>query len=413
MNGTPSEDKQSAEESQKAQPDVKPSFWKRTPAVIVGTVVLAVAFFFGVHYVAYSLTHETTDDAFLDGDVISIAPKVAGQVKKVYVADNQPVKAADVLVEIDPSDYKVQLAQKQATVAASESNSKLIFASLDLFRAQIQSAEASIRQAEAQAAASQANAVKASADLKRDEALFQKQIISQADFDANKATADAATATARADQENIANQQAKEGQMKAELEAGLQGLARAQAQTRQSELDAQAADLNLSYTRVLAPKDGRVTRKAVQDGDYVQVGQKLMALVLDSIWVTANFKETQLKNIRTNQPVEIAIDSVGGKIFSGHVESIQAGSGAAFSLLPPENAVGNYVKVVQRVPVKIVFDPAIETWHALGPGMSVVPSIKVSDHEPSDVVVAIIAAALAWVVGFIWWKSARRRKPQT
>jgi membrane fusion protein, multidrug efflux system len=128
---------------------------------------------------------------------------------------------------------------------------------------------------------------------------------------------------------------------------------------------------------------------------------------------TANFKETQLKNIRTNQPVEIAIDTVGGKNFSGRVESIQAGSGAAFSLLPPENAVGNYVKVVQRVPVKIVFNPAIETEHVLGPGMSVVPSIKVSGREPSDFFVSIIAAALALIAGYVWWKSASRRKPQT
>src|ERR1017187_4514765 len=194
MNGTPSENTPAAEQTPKAEPGAKSSFWKRTPTVIVGTIVLAVAFFFGVHYVAYSLTHETTDDAFLDGDIISIAPKVAGQVKNVHVADNQLVKAGDVLVEIDPRDFEVQLAQKRATVAASQSNSKLIYASLDLFRAQIQSAEASIRQAEAQAAASQANAVKAGADLKRDEELIQKKIISQAEFDATKAAADAANA---------------------------------------------------------------------------------------------------------------------------------------------------------------------------------------------------------------------------
>jgi membrane fusion protein (multidrug efflux system) len=145
----------------------------------------------------------------------------------------------------------------------------------------------------------------------------------------------------------------------------------------------------------------------------VQVGQKLMALVLNDLWVTANFKETQLKNIRTNQPVRIRIDSVSGKTFSGRVQSIQSGSGAAFSLLPPENAVGNYVKIVQRVPVKIVFDSSPQTDHVLGPGMSVVPAVHVTHFDIPDVVIAVIAILLAALVGLLWKKLADRSASKT
>jgi membrane fusion protein (multidrug efflux system) len=167
--------------------------------------------------------------------------------------------------------------------------------------------------------------------------------------------------------------------------------------------------LNHSYARVIAPQDGWVTRKAVEAGDYVQVGQRLMALVPDAIWVVGNFKETQLKNIRPGQTVEISVDSVAGRMFAGHVDSIQAGTGAAFSLLPPENAVGNYVKIVQRVPVKIVFDKPVEAGHVLGPGMSVVPSVKVADFEVPDFAVGIVAAILGFVAGYFWWQAANRK----
>src|SRR6185312_12288892 len=206
-----------------------------------------------------------------------------------------------------------------------------------------------------------------------------------------------ATNTLRASQAKAASDKSKIEEAKAELEAGRSALIRAQAQASQSSVDLDLANLSLSYTRLVAPVDGRVTRKAVEQGDYVQISQKLMSVVPTNIWVVANFKETQLKKIRTNQPVEISVDSVDGKTFAGHVQSIQAGSGAAFSLLPPENAVGNFVKVVQRVPVKIVFDNPMEAQYVLGPGMSA---------EPSVTVVAIL---LALVVGFFWWRAAGRR----
>ena len=170
----------------------------------------------------------------------------------------------------------------------------------------------------------------------------------------------------------------------------------------------QAAELNLSYARVTAPADGYVTKKAVESGDYIQVGQKLMALVPSDLYVTANYKETQVEHIRPGQPVRITVDSAGGRVFAGHVESIMAGSGARFSLLPPENAVGNYVKVVQRIPVKILFDEPVEAGHVLGPGMSVVPSVQVKGYEVSETVVVVAAAVGALVVGVLWWRAAGR-----
>ena len=152
-----------------------------------------------------------------------------------------------------------------------------------------------------------------------------------------------------------------------------------------------------------------MTKKAVEEGDYIQVGQKLLALVPRDLYVTANFKETQVEHIRPGQPVKITVDSAGDRAFTGHVESIMAGSGARFSLLPPENAVGNYVKVVQRIPVKILFDEPVEAGHVLGPGMSVVPSVKVQGYEISETVVVIAAAVMALVVGLLWWRAAGRK----
>lgn len=355
------------------------SFWKRRPVMVVGSLVLAVLFFLGLHYLADSFTHESTDDAFLDATVVAVAPKVAGQAKKVYVASNQQVKKGDPLVEIDPRDFEVQLAQKKAAQDAAEANISLLESGVALLGTQVATAEATAKQSEAEAAADQATAEKANSDLKRAEGLIQNKTISSQEFDSAKAAAAAANATLRAGQEKAASNRAKIAEAQAQLQAGRKAWERAQAQARQAGVDVDQADLNLSYTRITAPQDGRVTRKAVEEGDYVQVGQRFMALVADDIYAIANFKETQLRNIRPGQPVKISVDSLTARAFAGHVESIQAGSGAAFSLLPPENAVGNYVKVVQRVPVKIVFDDeaAREFSSRIVPGMSAVVKVKV------------------------------------
>jgi membrane fusion protein, multidrug efflux system len=403
-------DAPSQEPANPIQKPARPPFWTRLPVIVLGTAVLGLMLFFGLVYLVDSLTHESTDDAFLDADFASVAPRVSGQVKQVYVGSNQKVSADDLLLEIDPRDLQVQVDQKQAALKAAQANVDLLRASVELFRTQIASAEATAKQTAAEAAASQATAERSNADLRRAQELMTNHTISPQEFDTARTVAAAADANLRAAQEKATSDEAKVGQSKAQLEAGIKAYERAEAQSAQAEWDLRAAQLNLSYARVTAPISGHVTKKAVQNGDYIQVGQKLMALVPEELFVTANFKETQLKNIHTNQPVRVSIDSVRDGVFPGHVQSIMAGSGARFSLLPPENAVGNYIKVVQRVPVKIVFDRQPEAGHVLGPGLSVVPSVRTSSSEVPEVALVVAAIVLVLLVGFLWSRAARRRR---
>jgi membrane fusion protein (multidrug efflux system) len=387
------------------------SLWKRPPAIIVGVLIIAAILIWGLGMFAHSLSHESTDDAFLAGDIVSMSPKVSGQVTQVFVLDNQLVKAGDPLVQIDPRDFDTALAQKKAALTAADANTNVIEASFQMLGVQVNTAEATARQSEAQAAADQATANKANADLKRAEDLIARNVISPTEYDAAKARAEATADTAKASQAKAASDRSKIDEAKAELDAGRAALDRALAQANQAEVDVSLADLSLSYTRIVAPVDGRITHKAVQPGDYIQVSQHLLAIVPNNIWVVGNFKETQLKKIRVGQPVEISVDSVARRTFAGHVDSIQAGSGAAFSLLPPENAVGNFVKVVQRVPVKMVFDhPAelSEAGHVLGPGMSAEPSVQVGKSAPEAIVVTV-AILLAALIGFFWWRAANKK----
>jgi membrane fusion protein (multidrug efflux system) len=386
----------------------KPSLWKRPPIIVIGTIVIGALLVWGCGKVAKSFSHEGTDDAFLAADIVSIAPKVSGQVTKVFVSDNQMVKAGDPLVQIDPRDFETAASQKKAALLAANANTNVIESSFQMLGVQVNTAAATAQQSAAQAEADRARAEKAGADLKRAEDLIQRKIIAPQEYDTAKATADSATNTWKASQAKAESDKSKIDEAKAQLEAGRSALIRALAQANQSAVDLDLANLNLSYTHIVAPVDGRVTKKAVQLGDYVQVSQKLMAIVPTNIWVVANYKETQLKKIRVNQPVEISVDSVGGRTFSGRVQSIQAGSGAAFSLLPPENAVGNYVKVVQRVPVKIVFDNPVEAEHVLGPGMSAEPSIEIGKPIAEPIVI-LVGVVLALGIGFLWWRAANKQ----
>ena len=390
----------------------KPSSWRRPPVILGGTMLLALGLIFGLRYLAETFTHESTDDAFIDSDVISVAPKVAGQIERVHVAANQAVKAGDLLVEIDPRDLQVQLEQKQAAVTAAQANVELLKATLGLFRSGIATAEATAKQTAADATASEANTEKAKADFKRAEELMANHTISPQEFDSARAAAIWAEANLKAQQEKAASDQSKVAQARAQLDTGIKAYERAETQAGQAELDVKEAKLNLSYTRITAPEAGHVTRKTAEPGNYVQVGQNLLALVPEKIFVTANFKETQLEKIRPGQKVKITIDSVAGGPFPGYVESLQAGSGAAFSLLPPENAVGNYVKVVQRVPVRICFEQAVEAGHVLGPGMSVVPLVRVRGFEISDWMVVLGAVLMAAMIGGTWYWAARRKEAE-
>jgi membrane fusion protein (multidrug efflux system) len=262
---------------------------------------------FGLPYVRYARTHESTDDAFIEGHVVAISPKVASNVARVLIDDNSRVKAGDLLVELDPRDFEARLAQARGNLAAGE-----------------------------------AEAIRARTDAQRFERLVGQGFVSRQDRD-----------------NAIAKDRVAAGQVE-QLKAA----------ARQAELD-------LSYTKIYAPEPGRITRKSVEPGGYAQVGQTIFSIVPERVWVTANYKETQLRYMRPGQPATIKVDAYPDRRFRGHVDSIQAGAGARFSLLPPENATGNYVKVVQRVPVKILIEEGPDPAHVLGPGMSVVPTVKV------------------------------------
>jgi membrane fusion protein (multidrug efflux system) len=339
-------------------------FYQRPQGVgIVAIILLVIGG--AVAYWLHVRGYESTDDAFIDAHVSRVAPRVAGRVRQVPVDDNQWVEAGALLVEIDPADYQVK--RDQAVAAKAEAESRLHEAS-----ARQTVATTSLQQAQAETAAAEANATNAATDLARIQRLRAQGVASQQEFDnANTAAKDTAARLA------VAREQVATNEAQVVLAAKQIQTATAAVQSATATLE--QANLQLSYTQVRAAEAGRVTHKSVAVGDYVQIGQDLMAMVPRNLWVTANFKETQLTYMRTGQPVEITVDAYPGKTFAGHVDSIQAGSGARFSLLPPENATGNYVKVVQRVPVKIVFDdpPGGGSPYLLGPGMSVVPWVKV------------------------------------
>jgi membrane fusion protein (multidrug efflux system) len=316
----------------------------------------------GVRYWQHAQQYESTDDAFIQGHITQISPKVSAQVTRVLVDDNLEVKQGDLLIELDPRDFEVALEQAQTNEAAAHGR-------LQQAQAQLAVSKANVAQAQAQVVVAQANAVNAQADLQRYQSVTSNAV-SRQQVDSAIAAARTAKATVDAAREQVSANQAQVAVATSQVTTDEAEVQQAQAQVRQ-------AQLNLSYTKIYAPADGRVTQKTVEPGNYVQTGQALFALVPHDVWVVANFKETQLTYMRPGQPVEIEVDAYPNHAFKGHVESLQMGTGAAFSLLPPENATGNYVKVVQRVPVKIVFDEPPESVHLLAPGMSVMPEVKV------------------------------------
>ncbi len=376
-------------------------------ALIIGGIVLVVASFFLWRYLT---SYESTDDAQVDGHLNGISARVSGHVEKLLVEDNQYVQAGTPLVQIDPRDYQVavdrakalyadalataQAAQVNVPITSVSSTSQESSAQADVenARAGIAAARQQYDAARAQLAQAEANNVRAQADLARYKQLVDKQEISQQQYDQAEATArasaaavDAARASAAAAEQQVTQAQAKLAQSEANLRAARtapQQIAvtrsrfqSAQATAERYKAELEQAELNLQYTLIVAPVSGVVTNRTVEVGQNVQIGQELMKIInLDDIWVTANFKETQLRNMRVGQPVTIHVDA-NGKDYKGHVQSIAAASGAISSLLPPENATGNYVKVVQRIPVKITFDPGETREHVLRPGMSAEPKV--------------------------------------
>ncbi len=373
----------------------------------------------------YFTIRESTDDAQIDGHINPIAARIGGTVIQVNVHDNQYVKAGTVLVQIDPKDYKVALAKAQADLSAAEaiahgartqvpvadtttasqiSNAQAMLEraegsraaaikDVDMARARLVSAQARLREVEV-------NYIRSQHDFERMKQLIAKDEVSQQQYDAAfaisesmHASRDLAEASIKEAQESVGAAEARVTQAngtvleaKAAVTAAQTGpqqvtitksrAATAEAQVMQAKAVVDQAELNLSYTTVVAPVDGIVSKKNVEVGQIIQPGQPLFAIVpLEDVWVTANFKENQLKNMRPGQLVTISVDAYGGRSYTGHIDSIAAATGARFSLLPPENATGNYVKVVQRVPVKILLDKGQDQEHLLRPGMSVEASV--------------------------------------
>ena len=325
------EDKK-AESMTNAVEDTRHEYQKKRVIVpcITGLIFLICGIFYGVH----SIYYKSTDDAFIEGHVITVAPRVSGPVLKLNIEDNQDVKKGDLLLEIDPNDYR---------------------AKLDETRAKLEEAEASLVSAENQVTKSLSDLEFAKNDYERYSKMRDKGISSKQDYESslNKLTAA---------QSNNNSAQAKYNEITASIK-------KLKAEVEQDEL-------NLSYTKIYAAADGKITNRSVEQGNYVQVAQPMFAIVPEKMWIVANFKETQLANMKPGQPVKIKIDTYGGKKFEGKVDSIQRSTGARASLFPPENAVGSYVKIVQRVPVKIVFTEDISQYNIV-PGMSVVPEVKV------------------------------------
>jgi membrane fusion protein, multidrug efflux system len=386
-------------------------------AILGGAVLLAAI----VGLFLYYHNRESTDDAQIDGHITPIASKIYGKVANVLVDDNQAVKAGQLLVKIDARDYQSAVDQAKAALDLAESEARsagvdvprtaenvasgtssadaqLLGAQADVAKAQAtydQAQTADLSFAQANVEKSKANAALAQADLARYKPLVEKDEISKQQYDAAKANADASASALKADQEKLAQAQRNVEVVKAQLDAAKAhvldaraavesakantkqvGMRTADAQAKvakgaQARASLDAAQLNLSYTEVVAPVDGVATHKQVEPGQIVQAGQGLLVVVpLQDVWVTANFKETQLKNMKAGQKAEVKVDTYG-KTFTGHVDSIAGATGGVLSLLPPENATGNYVKVVQRIPVKIVLDRDSVGSYVLRPGMNV------------------------------------------
>jgi membrane fusion protein (multidrug efflux system) len=370
----------------------------RSKLLWLAAVGLAVLLYSGISLLVSVLTCESTDDAFIAGHIISIAPRIDGQVVAVQVLDNEMVRSNQLLVELDPADNAVAVAQKEAAASSQNANFRTVLAAYELMRAKVVTAEATVRSARADADAAAATAKQAQLDFNRAQDLVKQNTISQQEFDAAAAANTKAQADLRSAQETVDEDNSKVDEAEKQLDAAYAEKDMAFSQFNESQTNVAAAKLNLSYTKIYAPADGRVTRKQVEAGDYLQAGQQIMSLVPTDVWVVANFKESQLVKMRPGQPAMVAIDALGGREFRAHVDSVQAGSGAAFSLLPPENATGNFVKVIQRVPVKILFDEPLPADHTIGPGLSVAPSVQVSSVRVPAWAAALLALILALVI---------------
>jgi membrane fusion protein (multidrug efflux system) len=379
--------------------------------IIVGLVVLVVLVVGGIFLWRYLGSYESTDDAQVDAHLYPVSARVSGYVTKVNVGDNQYVEKGTVLVEIDPKDYEVSIQEAKANLMNAEATAQSLninvpittvstSSQLNIATSGVEDANTGIATAETQVAAARAQLdaahatdVKAQSDLARYKMLVEKQEVSQQVYDQAVATAKSTSANVAAARDNVAAAQQAVQQARSRLNqsqanqqsavSGLQEVSSTKARARaaianveQKRAALEQAQLNLQYAQIVAPVSGEVN-KTVVEGMNVQQGQQLLTVVpLEEVWITANFKETQLKQMKVGQKADIHVDS-SGRTFRGHVDSIAGATGPLFSLLPPENATGNYVKIVQRVPVKIVLEPGENQDHQLRPGMNVVPDVYI------------------------------------
>src|SRR5436305_415266 len=376
----------------------QPFMKRRRTRWILAAVVLALligGFLVWLHYSRI----ESTADAQIEGDIVPISARVGGTVKSVRVEDNQIVKAGDILVEIDPVDYEVALRRAQAGLADADASAKGARSNVPITttntasqvenaRAALAAAQQQVDVAQARLREAQANHTRAAADLVRFKQLVDKDEIPRQQYDtavaaeaAARATVDSAQATVSAAQSQVAQARAQvqaAGTAPQQINVTRSRAGAAEASVAKNSAELEQAKLNLNYTVVRAPVSGIVSKKSVQPGQVVMPNQALFAVVpLENLWVVANFKENQLKKMHPGQPAKIHVDAYG-QDFNGHVDSIGGATAAKFSLLPPENATGNYVKVVQRLPVKIVFEKGEDPEHKLRPGMSVVPTVDIT-----------------------------------
>lgn len=336
-----------------AAQDPKPGSNKKIRVLVILLTIIIVGGWFGLNMFITSKTHVETDNAFIEARIVPVSSKVSGTVARVLVSDNQFVKRGDLLLEIDERDYQLQISKAAAGVGMAENETGGEQMKAEGARAALQSAKARFDQAVL--------------DLSRGEKLYSRDVLP-------KEQLDRLTTARRVSEAQL--KEAEEAFKRFQAEAGLANKAGNRAKILQRKAQLDEAELQLSYTKIYAPRDGYITRKSIEPGVNIQAGQPLMALVpLQDAWITANYKERQITWMKPGQKVEFSVDAYPGRTFSGTVDSIMAGTGAAFSLLPPENATGNYVKVVQRVPVKITIDKNTDPERLLRVGMSIIPVV--------------------------------------
>lgn len=353
-------DKEFIKKAKKRLKNRRPEYKKKR--VIVPAITAIILIITGIIAAIHSTYYQSTDDAFVEGRLVSVAPRVAAPVINLLVDDNQVVKTGDLLVELDPKDFEVALAQAEARLSEAK-------AGLNMAQRQVDESSSQVNRSYEDITSASSKLDFAQRDFARYEELYKDGIVSKQDYEKSKSNLEVAQANFNAAQESSAAAEHALASGKAKTQAD-------EALIKRLEAEVEQAKLNLQYTKIYAPQDGMVAARSVEKGNYVTVGQPLMNIVPKQVWVVANFKEIQLTNMKPGQEARIKVDTYPKKRFKAHVESIQRATGAKSSLFPPENAVGSYVKIVQRVPVKIVFDEDISDYNIV-PGMSVVPKVKI------------------------------------